>query len=571
MAGAEERRGGGRGRTRSAGDQRVWLCLGVAVAALILARAAPAQTPPAGTPATPGGGGDTGAAPAGGTPAAPGTTGTPETGAAATPGGGAAAAELRGPAWTILPSVSASEAFTDNVFATPTQRQSDLISTLAPDLFISGESARLHGVFEYSPALIKYLANSSQDQVQQNLFTNGTLTAVPDLFFIDGNASISTQSRQGGRGFNNTSQIPTTQSTQTAAYSGSPYLRLHFGADGDAEFRYTFSQTVFNGNTGPVTDSLTGQNLGSLSNATQHAVSFSYNTGEALSRLQFGFLSSYVQLISGSGGLDSRHATDTVSATYAVTDAVSALFGGGYEKLVYPQLPADNFSGPNWSLGARYRPREDRQITLSYGESEGQDTFAGSMLYALTGDATLSGSYSQQNTTQQQQILQNLGASTLTAPGLLPTNPTTQLPQTITNPNLALQNGVFRAQNLQLGLAVTRARNHYQALFSRSEQTSLSGGSTSQTTDGGVVSWGRDLSPVTTGAVSAGYSTTTSGASAGVAAAPGIAALTVAVSLNVTLGPSLTAGANYALSRQTGGSTGAVVVDTVSVSLRKTF
>ncbi|HTW11102.1 MAG TPA: TIGR03016 family PEP-CTERM system-associated outer membrane protein, partial [Solirubrobacteraceae bacterium] len=447
MAGAEERGGAASGRSRSARDHHRSTSLGLAVAALVLTRppAALAQTAPPAT-APPGGGG-AGAAPGTGTSAGeaagPANTTTP------------AAAAARTPAWTYIPAVSIDESFTDNVFSTATQRQSDLITTLAPSLFITGESPKLQGVFNYSPEAVEYAVNSSQDQIQQNLFTNGTLTAVPNLLFFDGSASISNQSRTGGRGFDNAAQIPTSQATQTIVYTGSPYLRFHLGDDGDAELRYAFSQTVFNGNTGPVTNTLTGQNLGSISNSTQHAATFTYNTGDAFSRLQFSFLSSYIQFIAGNGALDSRHATDTVNATYAVTNVLSALFGGGYEKLTYPQQSQDNFSGPNWDIGARYQPREDRQITLTYGAVEGQDTFTGSMLYAVTGDATLSASYSQQNSTQQQQLLQNLAGATQTVPGIT-INPTTGLPQSITNPNLALQNSVFRAQNFQAGLTVNR-------------------------------------------------------------------------------------------------------------------
>jgi uncharacterized protein (PEP-CTERM system associated) len=579
VAGVEERRGAGRGRSRSAGDHRGAAGFGVTVALIALAGApaAWAQSLPGPSASPPSGGGGSSAGTTPGPQGGGSSTGTtPETGANA-PATGApsiapGAAAARGPAWTFLPTITVNEEFTDNVFNTTSHRQSDLISTLSPGLFITGDSARLQGVFNYSPSLIKYATDTSQDQIQQNLFTNGTLTAVPNLFFFDGNASISDQSRLGGRGFGNTSQIPTTQSTQTIAYSGSPYLQFHFGDLGDAELRYSLSQTNFSGNTGPVVDNLTGQNFGPLANATQHAGLFTYNTGEAFSRLQLTFQSSYTQFISGNGDLNSRHVLGTLNASYAVTNIWTALFGGGYEKLSYSHLSNEDFSGPNWNVGARYQPRDDRQVTLTYGESEGQDTFAGSMRYAVTGDATLSASYTQESVSQQQEILQNLAASTQRAPGLT-INPTTGLPQTITNPNLALQNGVFRARNLQAGLAVDRERNHYQVLFSRSEQDSLSAGAASQTTNGGIVSWSRDLTPKANGVVSAGYSSTetTGAAVAANSTSSTTDSLTVGVSVNYALTDTLTAGANYALSRQTGQGTGAVLVDIVSVSLRKTF
>ncbi len=210
MAGVEERGKAARARARPAGDHHFFPYLGLAVAVIALARAplGLAQTPAA---PSPGGGTQAGPAAAGtgGTPA-PGTGETAAPGAATfgPPGAAAPGAAERGPAWTFIPSVALDEALTDNVFSTATQRRADLITTLAPDFFATGASARLKGVFDYSPQLIKYADNTSQDQIQENLFGNGTLTAVPDLFFVDASASISNQSRLGGRGFDNTAQDP---------------------------------------------------------------------------------------------------------------------------------------------------------------------------------------------------------------------------------------------------------------------------------------------------------------------------------------------------------------------------
>ena len=555
MAGTEERYGTVRGDSDSTRYLLGPTFIGLAIAAVSLTDSPGFAQVPA-VPA-PGGGGatDAGAPPLG--------FGGPQL-----PGGGGGAAQ-GGPAWIITPSVQGSETFTDNVLSTAHQRQADLISTLSPGLSISGESARLRGVFSYDPQLVKYLNVTSQDQILQSLFGTGTLTAVQDMLFLDLNASISNASRSSGRGFNNTSQIPTSQSTQSIAYTASPYARFHFGDSGDAEVRYSLSQTVFDGNTGATVDTTTGQALGAISNTTQQAESAKYSTGQAFSRLQFTFGLDNTTVTSGGSALNSRDTRGTVNGTYQVTDAVQALFGAGYESLTYSNQTGANFRGPTWNIGGRYAPRDDRVVQLTYGKSQGNDSFAGSAHYAIGGRTVVSASYSESTTTQQQQLLQNLSNATQVTPGII-IDKTTGLPTFIANPNLALQNSVLRSQNLQAGVTVTGIRDTVTFNLSRTEQTGLTAGSLSQTTTGGVVGWSRELTPYTSGTINASYATSDSGTTVG-ATTGNIDSTTLSMSLNFTLTETLTANASYAMSYQSGGVGGAVLVDLVTVALRKSF
>jgi uncharacterized protein (PEP-CTERM system associated) len=526
----------------------------LAIAAVVLTETGYAQVPAAPAPAGGGGAADTGGPPLGfgGPDLQPG------------PAGGG------GPAWIITPALQGSETFTDNVLSTAHNRQADLISTLSPSLFITGESARLKGTFDYAPQAIKYLDVTSQDQILQSLFGNGTLTAVPNLLFVDASASISNASRSGGRGFNNAAPIPTSQNTQSIVYTASPYARFHFGDSGDAEVRYSLSQSVFNGNTGATIDTVTGQPLAAISNTTQQVESARYVTGEAFERLQFAFGLSNTTLNSGGGSsLNSRDTVGTVNGTYQVTDAWQALFGGGYESLTFSQQSQNDFRGPTWDIGARYAPRADRTVQLTYGKSQGQNSFNGSAHYAVGGMAVLSASYSETTTTQQQQLFQNLSTATQITPGII-INQTTGLPTFISNPNLALQNSTIRSQNLQAGVTLTGIRNTYSLTLNRTEQSGLTGTSLTQTTTGGVITWSHELSPYTTAALSASYSGTDSGAIAGV---PGTNtdASTLGLSFNFALSETLSAAASYAMSYQTGGIGGSVLVDLFTVSLRKNF
>lgn len=522
----------------------------------------------------------------GGASAAPGGASSGGVAGPATgPGGAAAPGGARDgtPSLLIVPSIAVSEQFTDNVLQTATQRLSDAITTITPGISISDQSSRLIGQFSYNPEAIEHLAVTSQDQVIQNLFGTGTFIAVPNLLFFDADASASEASRVGGLGYGNQAQIPTSAAVQTYAYSGSPYLRFHYGDYGDLELRYRFSETIFSGNTGAIASTVPGQAVSAISNSTINQLSENFTSGEAYGRLQLTAAFDFVDY-SSADATSSKDLTINVAANYRIINSLFAILSGGYEKLVYPGEPAGfdgAYTGPDYSAGFRYQPREDRSVQLTYGRSQGQHEFAGNAQYALTKLTNLSASYSEQVSTPQQQLLQNVAQATQLPTGPI-VNQTTNLPQSTVNPNLALQNGVFRTQTLSGGVSMIGGpRDTYSLYFNRSVENALSAGSFSQTADGINFGWSRDISPFTQGSLSAGYSTTTSAAIAGMGNTSSDS-LTFAVSLNYGLTPTLTAGASYQLTRQdgisgsiTGGtigsSTGSVIIDLITLSLRKTF
>jgi uncharacterized protein (PEP-CTERM system associated) len=508
----------------------------------------------------------------------------PQPGAPAEPGALAPGGELAAPAagptaagqqppWLITPSLAVSGQFTDNALGTPSQKKGDFITEVQPSLFITGQSSRLNGVFDYSPEALEHAAETSQNQIIQNLLVNGTVTAVPERLFFDGHAAMDETSRFGGRGFGNTTQIPTSDATRTTAYSGSPYVQFHFGTKGDAELRYTLSQTLFSGNTAAIPSATPDQAVGAISNSTQNEASAKFTSGEVLSRLLFTFNADY-QRFNSTGSLDSRHALASAGGIYEVNPLFDLTSDLGYERLSYPNQAiaafAGNSTGITWHGGFRYHPREDRSVVLNYGRAEGQTGLSGNANYALTPFTTLSASYSQAVQTQQQQILANLQTATETAPGNT-VDQTTGLPLPISNPNLSLQNQISRTKTLQAGIQMQDGlRNKYALSLNRTEEEVLTLGTISQTTNGSLFSWSHDLSPDTTGIATAGYSTTQS-KGGGVGLPPTTSeAATLALQLTYALSDTLTSSAAYTFVRQTTFG-GAVLTNLLTVGLRKNF
>lgn len=464
------------------------------------------------------------------------------------------------PPWTIVPSLSVDGNFTDNARSTPTNREADFFTTITPGIFAAGEGPRLRGTFDYSPQLVRHVQATDQDQFNQNLLGNGTLTAVPEQLFLDAQGSMSQAQRSGSRGFGNLSQIPNNQKTDVIAYSASPYARFRLGSAAATEFRYRFSQTIFNGNTAPLFSPITGQTVGAISNATQHEGLATAKTGDTFGRLQLQGLADYTEYDSEQSSLTSRHTLGVVNGSYAITRSIAALAGGGYDRLIFPHASALDTVGPTWNVGARFQPNEQQLLSLTYGVSEGQHGFNGQMSYAVTAATSVFASYSKQISAPQQQILQNLSVATQRTPGVT-IDQNTGLPLSITNPNLTLQNDVFRTQTLNAGVKSDLGRNHYVVIFNRTEEQSLLGISANQSATGGSIAWNRELSPKANSVVLAGYSTSSPGSDH---------ILTLDAGISYNIGETLQAVANYALSR-TSGNSPTVLVNLLTLSVRKTF
>jgi uncharacterized protein (PEP-CTERM system associated) len=529
------------------------------------------------------------------TPAGPPTPEVPEAGVPAVPevsGGAVASAPSGGQnrEWTIVPGLTGSEQFTDNVNSTATGRQSDIISEITPSIYINGDTPRLQTTLNYTPDIIEHVTATNQNEVNQNLTGNGTLTAVPNLLFFDANAGMQNASRAGGLGFGDQAEIPSSLNTQTITYSGSPYLRFHFGDTGDEEVRYTYSEADFSGNTGNVTSPITGSSLGSLSNSRQHEILAKFVTGPALPRLQLTAENDFVDFQS-TGSLSSHNETADVAGRYTVSGPFYALFDAGYDKLQYTQQNPLDYTGPQWSVGALFQPRVDRSVSLSYGTTDGQYGFSGNANYALTPLTTVTASYTHQTTTGQQQLLQSLAGLSSSAPGNAP-NPTTGvttpvqtpdqgltgtsisqlsgLPTSLQNPNLALQNSTERLTTLNAAILMQGGqRNTYSLSVNRTESTTYTAGAVSQTSTGGYVTWNRDMSPRTNGILSAGYSTTNSGS--GSASSGAVGTTTLSAGLNYTVSNKIGAAASYSLFREQGGVQGTVLVDLITLTVNVHF
>jgi uncharacterized protein (PEP-CTERM system associated) len=170
--------------------------------------------------------------------------------------------------WTITPSVAVRETATDNARLSDKNKESDLISDISPGILVEGAGGRSKLRFDYQMHNLVYASDSSRNKTQHALNAFGTLEALEDWFFIDASGMISQQSISpfGGAPSSGVNTNGNDNSTQTATYRLSPYIRGTLGGFADYQLRYNLTTT--SSAASQANDSDTKQLVGTLKGVT---------------------------------------------------------------------------------------------------------------------------------------------------------------------------------------------------------------------------------------------------------------------------------------------------------------
>lgn len=299
-------------------------------AALFLATGAPAlaQQASSGALPTPGVGAMTPAA------------GTMAQGLNVTEGGQAAA---RG--WSIRPRISSTMTATDNgQVGGGTKGESDLITELAPGIRIEARTARLRAYVDYSLRGQHYL-NDSHSRTQNALNAFGTFEAVDDWLFIDVSGIIAQQSISAF-GTQSNDSLRNSNSTETATYRLSPYIRGKLGSAVDYQLRYNASTTRADASNASDVD--LGQWVGRLGGSTP------------FQNLKWS-IDANRQTTEYSNGRKTDADLLRAMTSYAITPQFRVSLSGGWERNNYASL--DQESRSTHGYGFDWNPTPRTQIS----------------------------------------------------------------------------------------------------------------------------------------------------------------------------------------------------------------
>lgn len=249
--------------------------------------------------------------------------------------------------WFFTPRISLTETLTDNVNINRSSsgKQGDLITQIAPGMRIEARTSRLKAYFDYA-LQGQFYAKNDYSRTQNSLNTFGTFEAVDNWLFLDFSGVIAQQaiSAFGAQSPDNTSI--NNNSTETASYRISPYIRGQLGGIVEYLLRYSLSTTRSDASivsdtnisqwTGQLHGSTPFQNLKWTIDADQQTTDYSRGRDNEAERLR-------------------------VVLTYSVLPELSVLLSGGQESNNYVSIEQKSTS--TYGYGFDWNPTERTKIS----------------------------------------------------------------------------------------------------------------------------------------------------------------------------------------------------------------
>ncbi len=252
--------------------------------------------------------------------------------------------------WIITPAVTLEQTYTDNVFLSEENEESESITRLNPSISAYREGARARVDINYAPEYRYYWEDTDENEVVHFLRANGNAELLEGYVFLDGwgsadLTSIQSSARTGIGGLSGSSDY-----TEVYTAGLSPYFKTRLGTFSIFEARYTADAVYYDegdDNLGQQVDLVLG-NGSAFSNQT-------WEIAAKQSRVDYD-------------SLEEDNETKQVQAelVYSLTRQWALSFVAGYEEFILALSPdiKDNM----WSVGVVYTPNSRTRIAIGGGE-----------------------------------------------------------------------------------------------------------------------------------------------------------------------------------------------------------
>jgi len=288
--------------------------------------------------------------------------------------------------WRLVPSITATETYTDNVDLDANSQESGFVTQVAPQIALTGDGARLTTSLDYAANYFYYPGNDTDEHdLRHNLQANLSSELINEALFIQGSANINQQFLDRRRAISS-ERVSRTENRRTVqTYQVSPYLVHGFGSWVSAELRYDFRHLRTAEDASQTTpNTLFGNSLG-------HTGSLTISSGRRFSKLNWTLLAQYGAEERGNFA-DYTTTIGRADFSYQLNRMVALLGSVGYQERNASGSFA-NFDGFIWDAGFRLVPGPRTSISVRYGNQSNSDTFSVDALYKITSKNSLSLTY----------------------------------------------------------------------------------------------------------------------------------------------------------------------------------
>jgi uncharacterized protein (PEP-CTERM system associated) len=252
--------------------------------------------------------------------------------------------------WIITPAVTLEQTYTDNVYLTEVDEESESVTRLSPSISAYREGARARVDFNYAPEFRHYWEDTEEDDVIHFLRAEGDVEMLEDYLFLDGwatadLASITSRGRTGVSGLTGSSDF-----TEVYTAGLSPYFRTRLGSFSVFEARYSADAVYYDEG---------DDNLG-------QQVDLVLGSGTAFSNQIWEISAKQSQVDYDS--LEEDNEIKQVQAEYVqnLTSKWALSFVAGYEEFNLALNP--DIDDTLWRAGVIYTPNSRTRLAIGGGE-----------------------------------------------------------------------------------------------------------------------------------------------------------------------------------------------------------
>lgn len=246
---------------------------------------------------------------------------------------------------SIVPRLSVSETYTNNVFLSSGNRQADLVTEISPGIRVTSRGGRITGSLDYSLNELLYAQNSSGRRSQNALNATGTMEAIDKWGYIDFSGFVGQHAVSAFGAPANDGIALNGNNTETSVFMLSPHVKGRLGSVADYEARY----------------SLTSSRSRSSLVSNVYSKDFSARLSGVGGRLGWSLDTGH-QVIDFSAGRSTTNQRISGQLTYALDTRWGVYVKGDHESNNF--VSAADQQGNFIALGATWNPNEETKISL---------------------------------------------------------------------------------------------------------------------------------------------------------------------------------------------------------------
>lgn len=350
--------------------------------------------------------------------------------------------------WRVTPSITVSETFSDNAnLATENEdRNSDLITLIAPGVSVRGTGGRVNLNLDYSLRQKYHLRGTSADTLRNQLLGDGQVELWDRVLFVRGQASISRQIVDGTLRSSNSLAGEEVNSATVRTFNVTPIFRHHFGNWVDTESSATVSRT-------DTSDDAADDTL-LISERIR------LNSGRRFTVLLWSLELNNSKASTSNDQPSERRRNVDANFTYVYGSRLSLLAGVGWEQVRSNDLD-DEPQGLNWNVGFDTRPGPLTSFRVTVGKRNEDRNINVQARHQLSSRTAVNATFSETLQTTALQLSQDLSFIVVDpATGGLIDSRTGQ-PFVAGDRAFGLDNETFRQRRLSIGWSGSRRRTSF--------------------------------------------------------------------------------------------------------------